>query len=84
MIDFAWFGLVVSSAGGRTGTDYQQVVAGRQATMAGAGRQNDDIAGLDGEGAAAAAAELNAGVATGDSQHLVRTRVEKTWACQSK
>jgi len=53
------------------GSDDEEVIRGGDAAVAGAGGENEDISGLDGDGLATFAAEDEVGVTTGEAQDLV-------------
>src|SRR6266481_3626364 len=56
----------------RVGADDEEVGGGLDAAVAGARRESDDIAGVDGDRLAAFSAEDEVGVAGGEAQDFVR------------
>jgi hypothetical protein len=65
----------VVTAEGRVCADHQQVLAGGQSLVAGSGRQDRHIAGLEVKRFSAFAAEANPGMAARDPEHFVSARV---------
>ncbi len=57
---------------GRVGSDDEEVVGGGEAAVASTGREDEDVAGLDGDGFPSFAAEDEIGVAGSEAEDLVR------------
>ena len=58
-------------AKGRVSADHQEILAGGQALMPCAGRQDGDVAGFQLQGTPAASAELHLPFAAGDAEHFM-------------